>query len=50
VLGYNSIAKLNRHTGKPHDHAREIMRNSMTIAERREFAAKVAAALEGNRD
>ena len=46
VLGVGSIAQLNRHTGKPHENAREIMRRSMTIAERREFAAKVAAALE----
>lgn len=50
VLGVNSIAQRNRHTGKPHEHARERMRNTMTIAKRRAFAAQVAAQLEGVRN
>lgn len=45
LVGVGSIAEFNRHTGKPHEHAREIMRNTMTIAERRAFTAKVAAHL-----
>ena len=45
IFGYTSIARRNRHTNKPHEHAREIMRNTMTIAERRAFAASVAVQL-----
>jgi hypothetical protein len=46
LTGYTSIAQGNRHTGKPHEHAREIMRNTMTPLQRRAFAAKVATALQ----
>jgi hypothetical protein len=34
---HNSIAKLNRHTGRPHEHKREIARRT------RQAAARVAA-------
>lgn len=46
LTGFTSIAKANRHTGKPHEHAREIMRRTMTPLERRAFAASVAAQLQ----
>lgn len=45
LVGLGSIAQLNRHTGKPHEDAREIMRRTMSPIERRAFAAKVAAQL-----
>jgi hypothetical protein len=51
LTGYTSIAKHNRHTGKPHEHAREIMRRTMTPFQRRAFAHAVALQLaEGTRD
>lgn len=45
TTGYTSIAKGNRHTNAPHEHAREIMRRSMTPLERRAFREKIAAQL-----
>jgi hypothetical protein len=45
TTGYMSIAQRNRHTGKPHENAREIMRRTMSPLERRAFAAAVAANL-----
>lgn len=45
VYGIGSIAGVNRHTGKPHEHARERMRNTMTPLERRQFRASLAEQL-----
>jgi hypothetical protein len=42
LIGYTSIAQFNRHTRKPHENAREIMRRTMSVAERRAFTAQVA--------
>lgn len=35
VPAYGTIAVFNRWTRRPHEHTREIARNTMTIAERR---------------
>lgn len=40
-----SFARVNRHTGKPHEHAQEIMRNTMNPIARRAFRERVAASL-----
>lgn len=40
-----NYARYNRHTGAPHEHAQERMRNTMTPLERRAFRAKVAGQL-----
>jgi hypothetical protein len=46
LTSFRSIAQGNRNTGKPHEHAREIMRRTMSPLQRRAFAAAVAANLE----
>ncbi len=45
LVGVNSHPTINRHTGKPHECAREIMRRTMTPLQRRDFAAGVVAKL-----
>jgi hypothetical protein len=41
LFGFGSIAGVNRHTRRPHENAREIMRRTMTPFERRAFAEAV---------
>jgi ABC-type hemin transport system ATPase subunit len=46
LIGLGSIAQINRHTGKPHENAREIMRREMTPLQRRAFTAAAGAYYE----
>jgi hypothetical protein len=45
LIGNTSIAQFNRHTRRPHENAREIMRRTMSVAERRAFTAQVGGQL-----
>lgn len=40
-----NLARYNRHTGKPHEHAQEIMRRALTPAQRKTFRDNIAAGL-----